>query len=70
MGLMAQSDWISLFNGKNSLDGRLKMELREYTIEGDAIVGISRVYTPNTFCVQRKSIQISFLRLKFSYHLV
>ena len=46
--LIAQSDWISLFNGKNFSGWRLKM-IAEYTIEGDAIVGTSKVGTPNTF---------------------
>ena len=53
--LIAQSDWISLFNGKNFSGWEVKNGSAEYTIEGDAIVGTSKAGTPNTFlCTKKK----------------
>ena len=50
----AQGDWEPLFNGKN-LKGWKKLNgAAEYRIEDGAIVGVSRVNTPNTFlCTDR-----------------
>ena len=51
----AQGDWESLFNGK-TLKGWKKLNgAAEYRIEDGAIVGVSRVNTPNTFLCTDKT---------------
>ena len=55
LGVKAQSDWKKLFNGKDLSGWEIKNGTAKYTIEGDAIVGTSRVGTPNTFlCTKKK----------------
>ena len=55
LGVKAQSDWKNLFNGKDLSGWEIKNGTAKYTIEGDAIVGTSRVGTPNTFlCTKKK----------------
>lgn len=57
-GLHAQEDdfnWQSLFNGKD-LKGWKKLNgTAKYMIDGDAIVGISELNTPNTFLATEKN---------------
>ena len=61
----AQGDWESLFNGKN-LKGWKKLNgAAEYRIEDGAIVGVSRVNTPNTFLCTDKTYGDFILELSF-----
>ena len=62
--LIAQSDWINLFNGKNFSGWEVKNGSAEYTIEGDAIVGTSKAGTPNTFLCTKKNMETLFLKLR------
>ena len=52
--LNAQSEWTNLFNGKDFSGWEVKNGSAEYSIEGDAIVGISKTGTPNTFLCTKK----------------
>lgn len=54
--LMAQSDgWTPLFNGKD-LSNWVKLNGEaEYHLDGDAIVGTTRMNTPNTFLATRRT---------------
>lgn len=61
----AQGDWEPLFNGKN-LKGWKKLNgAAEYRIEDGAIVGVSRVNTPNTFLCTDKTYGDFILELSF-----
>ncbi len=61
----AQGDWEPLFNGK-SLKGWKKLNgAAEYRIEDGAIVGVSRVNTPNTFLCTDKTYGDFILELSF-----
>ena len=47
--------WATLFNGAN-LDGWVQLNGdAEFRVEGDTIVGISKLHTPNSFLATRKS---------------
>ncbi|MFY0653403.1 MAG: DUF1080 domain-containing protein [Cyclobacteriaceae bacterium] len=46
--------WTNLFNGKNFKGWKILNGTAEYTIEGDAIVGTSKLGTPNTFLTTKK----------------
>ena len=51
----AQTNWKNLFNEKNFSGWEIKNGTAKYTIEGDALVGTSRMGTPNTFlCTEKK----------------
>jgi len=55
VGLIAQNDWVNLFNGKD-IDNFTQLNGEaEYIIENDAIVGISKMGTPNSFLATKKS---------------
>lgn len=61
----AQDNWVSLFNGKN-LKGWKKLNgTAEYKIVDGAIVGISRLDTPNTFLATDKNYGDFILELEF-----
>lgn len=61
----AQSNWESLFNGKN-LKGWKKLNGNaEYKVEDGAIVGISKLNTPNTFLTNGKMYSDFILELEF-----
>nr|WP_310789546.1 DUF1080 domain-containing protein [uncultured Alistipes sp.] len=61
----AQGDWEPLFNGKN-LKGWKKLNgAAEYRIEDGAIVGVSRVNTPNTFLCTDRTYGDFILELSF-----
>ena len=61
----AQGDWEPLLNGKN-LKGWKKLNgAAEYRIEDGAIVGVSRVNTPNTFLCTDKTYGDFILELSF-----
>lgn len=61
----AQDNWVSLFNGKN-LKGWKKLNgTAEYKIEDGAIVGVSKLNTPNTFLVTEKMYGDFILELEF-----
>lgn len=60
--LSAQT-WEPLFNGKN-LKGWKKLNGKaEYKIVDGAIVGISKMGTPNTFWQQPRTMETSYLNL-------
>ncbi len=64
-GFAQQSNWEPLFNGKN-LKGWKKMNGdAEYKIQDGAIVGISKVNTPNTFLTTSKMYSDFILELEF-----
>ena len=51
----AQSEWKNLFNGKDLSGWEIKNGTAEYAIEGNAIVGTSKMGTPNSFlCTKKK----------------
>ena len=56
----AQTEWKSLFNGKDMSGWEIKNGTAKYHIADNAIVGTSRTGTPNTFYVPKKSMLISF----------
>lgn len=65
LSLFSQEKWESLFNGKN-LDNWKKMNGEaEYTIQDDAIVGHSKLKTPNTFLVYDKMYSDFILEMEF-----
>ncbi len=65
LSLFSQEKWESLFNGKN-LDNWKKMNGEaEYTIQDDAIVGHSKLKTPNTFLVYDKMYGDFILEMEF-----
>ena len=65
IGGFAQDNWVSLFNGKN-LKGWKKLNgTAEYKIEDGAIVGVSRVNTPNTFLCTEDTYGDFILELYF-----
>ena len=61
----AQGDWESLFNGKNLKGWKKLSGAAEYRIEDGAIVGVSRVNTPNTFLCTDKTYGDFILELSF-----
>lgn len=69
-GLQANNDdgWVSLFNGKD-LSGWKKLNGKaEYHIEGDAIVGVSQLNTPNTFLTTEKYYTDFILEVEVKVH--
>lgn len=69
-GLQANNDdgWTSLFNGKD-LSGWKKLNGKaEYHIEGDAIVGVSQLNTPNTFLTTEKYYTDFILEVEVTVH--
>jgi len=50
-----QTDWQSLFNGKNLKNWKVLNGTAEYKIENGEIVGISKSGTPNTFLVTKET---------------
>lgn len=69
-GLQANADdgWVSLFNGKD-LSGWKKLNGKaEYHIEGDAIVGVSQLNTPNTFLTTEKMYTDFILEVEVKVH--
>ncbi len=68
--LQANNDdgWTSLFNGKD-LSGWKKLNGKaEYHIEGDAIVGVSQLNTPNTFLTTEKYYTDFILEVEVKVH--
>jgi hypothetical protein len=64
-GIAKDGKWVELFNGKN-LKGWKKLNgTAEYKIENGAIVGISRMGTPNTFLASEKMYGDFILELEF-----
>lgn len=64
MSMSAQT-WEPLFNGKN-LSGWKKLNGKaEYKVENNAIVGYTKVNTPNTFLVTKKNYGDFILELEF-----
>lgn len=53
--LSAQEKWENLFNGENFDNWEVLNGNAEYTIEGDEIVGTSRLNTPNTFLATKRT---------------
>lgn len=69
-GLYANTDddWVSLFNGKD-LSGWKKLNGdADYRIEGDAIVGVSKLKTPNTFLSTEKMYTDFILEVEVKVH--
>lgn len=63
--ISSQDKWEPLFNGKN-LKGWKKVNGKaEYKVEDDAIVGISRMNTPNTFLATEKEYGDFILEFDF-----
>jgi hypothetical protein len=63
-GLAQDGKWTELFNGKD-LSGWEKLNGEaEYRIEGDQIVGISRMNTPNTFLATEEHFTDFILELE------
>ena len=61
----AQTKWENLFNGKN-LKGWTKLNGEaEYRVEDGAIVGISKMNTPNTFLATKKQYGDFILEFEF-----
>lgn len=64
-GLFAQEKWEPLFNGKN-LNGWKKLNGKaEYKIQDGAIVGVSKMNTPNTFLATNKNYGDFILEFDF-----
>ncbi len=64
-GFAQQSNWETLFNGKN-LKGWKKLNGNaEYKIQDGAIVGISKMNTPNTFLATNKMYSDFILELEY-----
>lgn len=64
-GLFAQEKWEPLFNGKN-LNGWKKVNGKaEYKIVDGAIVGVSKMNTPNTFLATNKNYDNFILEFDF-----
>jgi hypothetical protein len=54
-GISQDGDWKSPFNGKNLDNWELLNGTVEFKIEGDAIVGTSKMNTPNSFLATKKT---------------
>ncbi|CAN5837022.1 DUF1080 domain-containing protein [soil metagenome] len=64
-GFAKDGKWVELFNGKN-LKGWKKLQgTADYKIENGAIVGVSRLNTPNTFLATEKMYGDFILELEF-----
>ena len=64
MAMFAQT-WEPLFNGKNLKGWKRLNGKAEYKIENNAIVGYTKVNTPNTFLVTQKNYGDFILELEF-----
>ncbi len=67
-GIQAQNTesdgWVSLFNGKDLDNFEKKNGKAEYHIEGDQIVGVSTLNTPNTFLCTKKHYEDFILEVE------
>ena len=63
-GISAQN-WEPLFNGKNLKGWKRLNGKAEYKIEDGAIVGVSKMNTPNTFLVTKKTYKDFILEFEF-----
>lgn len=61
----SQEKWENLFNGKNLKGWKVLNGTAEYTIKDDAIIGTSKLKTPNTFLVTEKMFGDFILELEF-----
>ena len=65
MAAFAQAQWVNLFNGKN-LNGWTRLNgTAEYRVEDGAIVGTSKMNTPNTFLATKKMYGDFILEFEF-----
>lgn len=65
MAAFAQAQWVNLFNGKN-LNGWTRLNgTAEYRVEDGAIVGTSKMNTPNTFLATKKTYGDFILEFEF-----
>ena len=62
---MSAQTWEPLFNGKNLKGWEKKNGKAEYKVEDGAIVGISKVNTPNTFLVTKDTYKDFILEFEF-----
>lgn len=60
----ASVDWESLFNEKDLSNWEIKNGTAEYTIEGNEVVGTSKINTPNTFLCTKKMYEDFILELE------
>ncbi|QBN17859.1 3-keto-disaccharide hydrolase [Flavobacterium nackdongense] len=63
--LFSQAKWETLFNGKDLNGWKVLNGTAEYEIKDDAIVGNSKLKTPNTFLVYDKMYSDFILELEF-----
>jgi hypothetical protein len=63
--LFSQAKWETLFNGKDLNGWKVMNGTAEYQIKGDAIVGNSKLNTPNTFLVYDKMYGDFILELEY-----
>jgi len=61
----SQKKWENLFNGKDLTGWKVLNGAAEYTIQDDAIVGHSKLKTPNTFLCTEKMYGDFILELEF-----
>ena len=61
---LAQTEWKSLFNGKDMSGWELKNGNAKYHIEDNSIVGTSRAGTPNTFLCTKETYSDFILELE------
>jgi len=52
---LGAQNWTNLFNGKNLDNWKVLNGTAEYEIDGDVIVGVSKMNTPNTFLATKKT---------------
>ena len=65
MAAFAQAQWVNLFNGRN-LNGWTRLNgTAEYRVEDGAIVGTSKMNTPNTFLATKKMYGDFILEFEF-----
>src|SRR5690625_2926858 len=55
LSLTAQENWKPLFNGEDLDDWVILNGEADYLIEGDEIVGVSKMNTPNSFLSTKKN---------------
>ena len=63
--MSAQDGWQSLFNGKNLKGWKIIGGEAEYKVVDGAIVGTSRMNTPNTFLTTKKQYGDFILEMEF-----
>lgn len=61
----SQEKWESLFNGKTTTGWKVLNGTAEYTVKDGAIVGTSKLNTPNTFLATKKMYGDFILELEF-----